>query len=92
MQPHLERDDAHALLEGALKRYRDEHGTAPADITLHKTSSFSSEEREGLLAAADAAELHSCDLVWMTDSEETFMIRGASNYPADARHAADPRR
>lgn len=80
-QPHLERDDAHALLEGALKRYRDEHGTAPADITLHKTSSFSSEEREGFLAAADAAELHSCDLVWITDSEETFMIRGASNYP-----------
>jgi hypothetical protein len=80
-QPHLERDDAHALLEGALKRYRDEHGTAPADITLHKTSAFSSEEREGFLAAADTADLHSCDLVWITDSEETFMIRGASNYP-----------
>jgi hypothetical protein len=80
-QPHLERDDARSLLDGALKRYRDEHGTPPADITLHKTSSFSTAEREGFLAAADSAQLHSCDLVWITDSEDAFAIRGASNYP-----------
>jgi hypothetical protein len=95
-QPHLERGDAQALLDGALKRYRDEHGTAPADITLHKTSSFSSDERAGFLAAADGAQLHSCDLVWITDSEDAFLIRGTSNYPPmrgtlltldDERHA-----
>jgi len=80
-QPHLASDDAHFLLDGALRRYREEHGTAPADITVHKTSSFSTEEREGFLASADAAQLHSCDLVWITDAEDAFMIRGASNYP-----------
>lgn len=80
-QPHLERDDAHALLDGALRRYRDEHGTSPADITLHKTSSFSLDEREGFLSAADGAQLHSCDLVWITDADDAFLVRGASNYP-----------
>jgi hypothetical protein len=80
-QPHLAEADARELLEGALGRYREEHGTAPADITVHKTSSFAGDEARGFLAAADAAHLHSCDLVWVTDTEEAFMIRGASNYP-----------
>jgi hypothetical protein len=95
-QPHLAEDDARALLSVALVRYRDEHGTAPADITVHKTSSFADVERVGFLAAASAAELHSCDLVWVTDSEEAFLVRGSSNYPPmrgtlltldDAHHA-----
>lgn len=80
-QPHLAESDARSLLESALRRYREEHGTAPADITVHKTSSFADDESRGFLAAADAAKLHSCDLVWVTDAEDTFMIRGASNYP-----------
>lgn len=95
-QPHLDETDAHALLDGALRRYRDEHGTSPADITVHKTSSFTDAERRGLSSAADGAELHSCDLVWVTDAEDAFLIRGPSNYPPmrgtlltldDAHHA-----
>jgi len=80
-QPHLAEVDARELLDGALRRYREEHGTAPADITVHKTSSFDQHETRGFLAAADTANLHSCDLVWVTDAEDAFMIRGASNYP-----------
>jgi hypothetical protein len=80
-QPHLAELDARELLEGALRRYREEHGTAPADITVHKSSSFDHSESTGFLAAADAADLHACDLVWVTDAEDAFMIRGTSNYP-----------
>jgi hypothetical protein len=80
-QPHLNETDATALLASALERYREHHGNQPADITLHKTSSFSDQERRGFLKAAEKAELHSCDLVWLTDSEDAFLIRGSSRYP-----------
>ncbi len=80
-QPHLDEQDAAALLVSALGRYREEHGTSPADITVHKTSSFSEEERRGFRAAADEAELHSFDLVWITDAEDAFLVRGSSPYP-----------
>lgn len=80
-QPHLEEDDAAALLTAALRRYRDHHGSPPAEITLHKSSSFSEAEQRGFMQAADAADLHACDLIWITHSEDAFLIRGTSRYP-----------
>ena len=80
-QPHLSRDDATGLLTQALARYRSVHGATPADVALHKTSAFSDDERDGFLRAADDAQLHSVDLVWVTDSEDAFLIRGSSEYP-----------
>jgi SHS2 domain-containing protein len=41
-QPHLTGDDAKDLLEQWLARYRTEHKTR---VMLHKTSSFTPEER-----------------------------------------------
>lgn len=80
-QPHLAESDAADLLTNALASYREHHGSQPAEITLHKTSSFSDHERRGFLLAADTADLHSCDLIWITDSEDAFLIRGPSDYP-----------
>lgn len=80
-QPHLAGEDAKALLVESLRRYKEHHGNQPAEITLHKTSAFSDDERRGFLAAADDADLHSCDLVWVTESEDAFVIRGSSRYP-----------
>lgn len=80
-QPHLSEKDARKLLDDALGRYRDHHGAPPAEMTVHKTSSFSDAERVGFLKAVEGAGLRSCDLLWLTDSEDTFLVRGASNYP-----------
>jgi hypothetical protein len=80
-QPHLTEKDARKLLDDALARYRDHHGAPPAEITIHKTSSFSDPEKRGFLKAVDEAGLHSCDLLWLTDSEDALLVRGASNYP-----------
>lgn len=80
-QPHLSEKDAHKLLDDALLRYREHHGAPPAEITVHKTSAFSQAEQRGFLKAVEAAELHSCDLLWLTDSEDAFLVRGTSNYP-----------
>ena len=80
-QPHLAERDAAELLTSSLRRYKDHHGNQPAEITLHKSSAFSHEERSGFLNAAEAAELHSCDLVWISEAEDAFLVRGTSNYP-----------
>lgn len=81
LQPHLSRADATELLADALDRYADEHKTKPATITLHKTSSFSDDEQRGFLAAADQAGLASCELLWLTHSDNAMLIRGTHYYP-----------
>jgi hypothetical protein len=72
-QPHLSRSDAGDLLRQALKRYRDEHRTSPAAVTVHKTSSFS----DGFLSAAADERLDGCELVWLTESDNAFLVRGS---------------
>lgn len=62
-QPHLNRDDAQALLDKALQTYRNEHFTFPARLVLHKTSSHSAAEVEGFSAAADAHHISMVDFV-----------------------------
>lgn len=81
LQPHLSAQDAANLLTRALERYRDEHKTLPAGLTLHKASSFSAGEREGFLRAANESGLDHCELVWLTHSENAMLIRGTSYYP-----------
>ena len=80
-QPHLSRKDAAELLQSALQRYRDEHFTLPARLTVHKTSSFSDEEREGFLTAAEGAGLAECELIWISRSERAMLIRGTHYHP-----------
>jgi hypothetical protein len=79
-QPHLTSEDAQALLDDALERYRQVHGTLPAALSLHKTSSFSGPERSGFLKAAAAARL-TCELVWLTSSDNAMLVRGTKTYP-----------
>jgi hypothetical protein len=64
-----------------LQRYRDEHKTLPAALTLHKASSFSDEERLGFLAAAEAAGLSEYELIWLTQSDNAMLVRGTNYYP-----------
>lgn len=80
-QPHLTEADASELLSAALCRYREHHGNPPAEVTVHKTSSFSDDEIRGFQRAANEAQLHSCDLIWITRSDDTIVFRGASRYP-----------
>jgi hypothetical protein len=80
-QPHLSREDAAALLASALERYKDEHRTLPAAVTLHKTSSFSPEERAGFREGRDDSRLSECELLWISDSEHATLIRGTQYHP-----------
>lgn len=67
-QPHLQKDDAFALLNNALKAYRAEHRNLPARVVLHKTSQYSQGELEGFREALRAQNVESVDFVSSNDS------------------------
>ncbi len=80
-QPHLTRDDAHALLLAALDAYRREHRTLPARVVLHKTSSFTSAEIDGFQGAADERFLDTLEMSWITGREGARLFRSGSAPP-----------
>jgi hypothetical protein len=80
-QPHLSRADAAALLQKALTRYRDEHRTLPAAVTVHKTSSFDEDEQLGFADAATEAVLAEHELIWVSRSENAMLVRGTEYHP-----------
>lgn len=80
-QPHLSKADSARLLSDALAQYKREHLTLPAAVTLHKTSAFSQEEIDGFHEARDKADLSQCELVWLTTSDGTMLVRGSKYYP-----------
>jgi len=65
-QLHLAKDDAAAVLTGALTAYRDEHRHVPARIVVHKTSAFDDAEKDGMLEAAGQLGIDGCELIWVT--------------------------
>ncbi len=80
-QPHLTAADAQHLLQEALKRYKAEHRTLPARVVVHKSSSYTSKETEGLRAAADDAGLDVLELLWLPSSDPVRLFRSAQHPP-----------
>jgi hypothetical protein len=80
-QPHLNQDDAYALLLHALDTYHHEHRTLPARVVLHKTSSFTAGEIEGFQAAADERRIDTLDMSWITSSEGGRLFRSGDAPP-----------
>ncbi|WP_344220113.1 hypothetical protein [Nonomuraea bangladeshensis] len=80
-QPHLIGADARQLLLNALTVYKREHRTLPARVVVHKSSRFTSDEKDGFNAAADERDLHALDLVWITSSENALLFRPGSAPP-----------
>ncbi len=78
-QPHLQREDAFALLNQALERYRQEHRTLPARVVLHKSSSYSTGEVEGFTEALRNQRVDSIDLIHITHSFTRLFRKGV--YP-----------
>jgi hypothetical protein len=62
-QIHMSGEDAHKLLDGALKTYRSEHRTLPARVVVHKTSPHNDAELDGFRAALDANAVDSADFL-----------------------------
>jgi len=78
-QPHLNEEGAFTLLRGALARYKEVHRTLPARIVIHKSSSYSEEERLGFEQALAEVEIESYDLLHLRESEGRLYRAGV--YP-----------
>jgi hypothetical protein len=76
--PHLDADQARALLSLVLKRYVDETHRLPARVVVHKTSRFTGPEREGIKAALD--QIRQFDLVALAPTSAVRLVR-AGRYP-----------
>jgi hypothetical protein len=76
-QPHLNATDAHALVQSALKLYWDEHKTWPARVVLHKTSSYSEEEKHGFFDALDEKGIEFYDFMSITKGTTRLFRYGA---------------
>ncbi len=62
-QVHLAGSDAEALLENSILQYKREHFNFPARLVVHKSSSYTQEERDGFLAAARKNGVELLDLL-----------------------------
>lgn len=80
-QPHLSADDAQALLTESLGRYRSEHRTLPARLVLHKTSSYTTEERRGFFTAAEQANIDIVELLWLPGRDPVKLFRTGEHPP-----------
>jgi hypothetical protein len=78
--PHLSEAAAGALLQEALRRYRDAHQTLPARVVIHKTSSHSDDELAGFRCAVEEARVSRCDLLSFSDHETPRLFR-LGKYP-----------
>ena len=79
-QPHLTEEDAQALLETALQRYRAEHRNTPARIVLHKASNYTLAEKAGFNQAANE-RLEVLELLWLTSSDHVRLYRKGQQPP-----------
>lgn len=68
-QVHLEEKDATVLLVNSLNLYKKEHGTFPARIVLHKSSTYNQAEIDGFLAGASSFGIEKMNLLSI---EKTF--------------------
>lgn len=64
----LNEEDAKALLADALKRYRGEHGHLPAQVVVHKSSTYTPGELAGFRATADEQHVDSADFITIQGS------------------------
>jgi hypothetical protein len=75
-QPYLREDQAEALMNDVLERYRDVAGVAPDRVVVHKTTHYQPEEEAGFRKGARKG-VAVCDLVWMRDTSFRLVRRGA---------------
>jgi hypothetical protein len=80
-QVHLSDEDAHRLLDNALRAYRSEHRTLPARLVVHKTSPHNNEELDGFSEALRAHGVDSADFLSPTFKTSTTRLFRSGVYP-----------
>ena len=85
--PHLSKGEAFELLDSAISEYKIAVGSVPARLVLHKTSSFSKEEVDGLVdVCKDKYGIKSLDLVTVGSSNDFRIYRNGLFPPRRGTH------
>lgn len=79
LQPHLKAEDAEGLIDEALRLYRKEHKNMPARIVLHKSSRFTTSEKEGFISGIDKHDISEYDFINIRYSDTRLFRLGS--YP-----------
>jgi hypothetical protein len=85
-QPHLTAEAARDLLSQALDTYRQVHRNLPARVAIHKSSSFTAEEEDGLREAARSRHVDEIDMTWVTLSDGMRLFRPGTAPPLRGTH------
>ena len=79
--PHLTEDQSYTLMDRAIREYKEAIKTTPTRLVIHKTSSFSGDEMDGVLRAArESHQIMNVDLVTIRSSQY-FRIYRQSLFP-----------
>jgi hypothetical protein len=78
-QVHLDHDNAYTLLVHALNVYKAEHKNLPARVVIHKSSTYTKEEKAGFTQASKGFQVDMIDLISL-DQSFTRLFR-TGNYP-----------
>jgi hypothetical protein len=79
-EPHLSRSAAKRLMERILKAYEGQSGTAPGRVVIHKSSSYSLEERFGFKEGLGSTPKH--DFVTLVEhSKRVKLFRAGAEPP-----------
>jgi len=78
-QVHLDYDNAYTLLVHALNVYKAEHKNLPARVVVHKSSTYTKEEKDAFLQASKTFQVDMVDLISL-DQSFTRLFRTGS-YP-----------
>jgi hypothetical protein len=78
-RPHLLAEEAYTLLSDSLTVFRQQHGHFPARVVLHKTSLFSTDERDGFNRALGERGIDYADLIFVSKTFTRLYRIGA--YP-----------
>lgn len=76
---HLDNEEAYKLALTALEAFRGEHFHYPAQVVVHKTSSFNQDEYDGFMRYFKEKGIYKVDCLYLTESF-TRLFR-PTNYP-----------
>lgn len=78
--PYMERGDAYQLVARSLQEYKAQHGHLPARLVVMKTAMYDAAEADGIMQAAADAGIMLCDVIWVSENPNQFLMR-EGNYP-----------
>jgi len=69
LQIHLSADEAEKLVDKSLNKYRQEHFTQPARVSIHKSSLFNQDEIDGLISGLRKHNIQLFDFISFSKSQ-----------------------